>query len=250
MKYLASVGIVVALGYSGMAPAQQASDSQQFYELLDRLGQLEREVRQLRGEQELLQHKLQEAERREQKRYDDLYSRLQSGSGATGQPPPIAPQGNSADPSLPPATGPQPDLVTVPSSGVGGAATAGDPASEKEAYEAAFAKLREGAFEDAIVSFQAFLGQYPQGEYADNSRYWLGEAYYVTRDFPAAQQAFETVISDYPGSNKIPDATLKLGFTLDELNRKSDARRILQTVITEYPDTSVARLAERRLQEM
>ena len=130
-----------------------------------------------------------------------------------------------------------------------GAASA-DTAGEKAAYEEAFAKLREGAFDEAIIGFDAFLVRYPQGEYADNSRYWLGEAYYVNRDFPAAQQAFEAVISDFPASNKIPDARLKLGFTLDELNRKSEARRILQSVAADYPGTSVARLAERRLKQM
>ena len=241
--------LVILLGVCGAAGAQQAVDRQQLYELLDRLGQLEREVRQLRGDQEVLQYKLEEAERRDQKRYQDLYSRLQSGAAPAIQPSTSSPTG-IAPVAPPPSVATAPPAPVTASTSASVAAASADPAAEKAAYEEAFAKLREGAFDEAIIGFNAFLVRYPQGEYADNSRYWLGEAYYVNRDFPAAQQAFEAVISDFPASNKIPDARLKLGFTLDELNRNSEARRILQSVAADYPGTSVARLAERRLKQM
>ena len=95
--------LVILLGVCGAASAQQAVDRQQLYELLDRLGQLEREVRQLRGDQEVLQYKLEQAERREQKRYQDLYSRLQPDAAAATQPPTSPPTGSA--PGVPPPSG-------------------------------------------------------------------------------------------------------------------------------------------------
>ena len=34
-------------------------------------------------------------------------------------------------------------------------------------------------FEKAITSFNQFLQQYPDGQYAANAHYWLGELYLV-----------------------------------------------------------------------
>ena len=110
--------------------------------------------------------------------------------------------------------------------------------------------MREGAFDDAIIGFNQFLYKYPGGAYADNAQYWLGEAFYVTRDFEQAQKHFQILLDDHPESPKVPDARLKLGFTMHELNRDSDARKILEGVVKDYPESSVARLAARRLEQM
>ena len=37
--------------------------------------------------------------------------------------------------------------------------------------------------------------------------YWLGEAHYVRRDYPAALAAFESLLNDYPGNRKTPRRT-------------------------------------------
>ena len=55
---------------------------------------------------------------------------------------------------------------------------------------------------------------------------------------------------NYPGASKTADASLKLGYSLYELGRWNDARKALKEVIARYPDSSVARLARKRLQRM
>ena len=59
-------------------------------------------------------------------------------------------------------------------------------ADEKAAYDQAFQALKELRYADAAEDFQAFLDQYPGSEYADNAQYWLGESYYVTRNYDIA----------------------------------------------------------------
>jgi tol-pal system protein YbgF len=132
-------------------------------------------------------------------------------------------------------------LVTPPSTG------GGDPQRE---YDQAFAQLRDGAFDDAVVSFSVFLQRYPDNTLSGNAQYWLGEAHYVNRDFEAAKSAFQAVLDNYPNSAKVPDAKLKLGFTLAELKQTDAARRVLQEVRSQYPDSNAARLADRRLSEL
>ena len=69
---------------------------------------------------------------------------------------------------------------------------AASAADEKAAYDQAFQALKELRYADAAEEFQSFLDQYPNSEYADNAQYWLGESYYVTRNYDIALTAFQT----------------------------------------------------------
>jgi TolA-binding protein len=80
--------------------------------------------------------------------------------------------------------------------------------------------------------------------------YWLGEAHYVRRDYPAALAAFEGLLQDYPGNRKTPDALLKVGYCEAELKRPGPARTALARVIQEFPDSQAATEAKARLDRL
>jgi tol-pal system protein YbgF len=114
----------------------------------------------------------------------------------------------------------------------------------------AFRALRETRYADAAEGFSKFLDQYPDSTYAPNAQYWLGETYYVTRDFETALHFFQQLLDRYPGSNKQGDALLKIGFSHFELREWNQARAALEQVRSQHPDTTLARLAESRLRDM
>jgi len=119
--------------------------------------------------------------------------------------------------------------------------------SELDAYNQSFEQLKAGQYEAAIKGFQAQLSTYPQGQYAGNAQYWLGETYYVTRDFDSAIQAFTQVVEQYPKSNKVAGATLKLGFIYHERGQAEQAIELLQKVIANFPNSNEAKFAQQRL---
>ncbi len=125
-----------------------------------------------------------------------------------------------------------------------------DPAAEKADYDAAFAALKEGRYAESARLFSSFVERYPNGEYADNAQYWLGESYYVTGNYRIALDAFQKLIGRFPDSTKVPDAKLKLGFTHYELKQWGAAEQMLTEVTRDYPNTTVSRLAENRLRMM
>ncbi|MEZ5582267.1 MAG: tol-pal system protein YbgF [Candidatus Competibacteraceae bacterium] len=88
---------------------------------------------------------------------------------------------------------------------------------ERAAYNAAFNRLREGRYSQAISGFNSFIRTYPDSNLASNAQYWLGEAYYVNRDFERAEDAFVALGINYPNSDRVPDTLLKLGYIYDEL---------------------------------
>ena len=130
------------------------------------------------------------------------------------------------------------------------AVTEVDTQREHDDYERAFNLLKEGRYDLAMAAFKNFVQTYPQGPYTDNAQYWLGEANYVQRNFKAALAEFAKVVNDFPDSPKRPDALLKMGYTYQELGDIDKARLSLNSVRMNYPDTTAARLASKRLQEL
>ena len=123
-------------------------------------------------------------------------------------------------------------------------------AAEQETYQQAFELLQQGRYEQARNGFEALLAKYPTGSYADNARYWLGEAHYVEKDYAKAMDEFNRVISDYPQSPKVPGALLKIGYIYEAQRDPAKARGALQNVADRYPDTTEARLAKNRLDKI
>jgi TolA-binding protein len=80
--------------------------------------------------------------------------------------------------------------------------------------------------------------------------YWLGEAHYVRRDYPAALSAFEGVLNQYPNARKAPDALLKLGYCQYELQRYGAARTTLARLVREFPDSAAAVEGKTRLERL
>lgn len=279
-----SLGWTDALAQSGrlsladrVARLEQQSQGggQNTVELLNRITELQAEVQSLRGQIEQQNFKLQELEKRNRDQYVDLdarLARLESGRGGNAAP--------LMDPeALPPASGdaygsgapaPAPDprqpvfeepelqapidagLETAPamSATPGVIESTANPADERALYESAFDSLKEGRYAEAARRFQSFLDQYPDGEYAPNAQYWLGESYYVTQNYQIALESFQRLLGRFPASNKAPDALLKVGYCHYELKQWAQAESTLNQVVQQYPDTTVSRLAQGRLRAL
>jgi tol-pal system protein YbgF len=125
-----------------------------------------------------------------------------------------------------------------------------DPAEEQKAYRAAFDLLKGGKFTEATVALTEFLRKYPGGDFADNAQYWLGEAYYVDQEFGPALKAFEQLLADYPDSPKRAHSMLKIGFIYDENGQQDQARKMLTELTTQYPKSTAASLATKRLKRL
>ena len=127
---------------------------------------------------------------------------------------------------------------------------AADPIREQQDYEAAFNLLKGGRYDDAARAFRSFLAAWPGGEFEDNARYWLGETYYVTRQFEAARQEFQGVIRLFPQSSKLTHAMLKIGYIHHELGRIEEAKQALLQLVESHPDSTAAGLARKRLKRL
>ena len=117
----------------------------------------------------------------------------------------------------------------------------------REDYQAAFELLKEGNYETARNSFIAFIDLYQNSEFIDDAKYWLAETYYAQRAYKKALEEFEKIQKEFPDSGKMPETILKSGFCYFELGDIDQAKRLLNLVTKEYPNTSVSRLASQKL---
>jgi tol-pal system protein YbgF len=232
--------------------------NQNLADLVYQVQQLKQEVQRLNGELELQKHAMDAMSRRQRDLYLDIdqrLSRMQPG-GVRGTPmpttalPPALPAAQAAPvtPSAQAVTAPpptQPPLVATRAS-----VAPPDPKKEAEAYQNAFNLLKQGRYPESIKAFDAFLKQYPGGNYEDNAQYWLAEASYVNRDFDTALQDFSKVLVNHPKSAKVPGAMLKMGYIFYEQKAWDKAREVLQRLQSEYPGSTEARLGQKRLQRM
>lgn len=266
-KKLLMASLVLAIGFSAPLSAQDA-DPSVTANLVLQVQELQDEVRHLRGQLEEATVEIENLKRRQRDQYLDLDQRISdlrnaqpvSPSQAAGTAPVVVQRGGSTQP---PTVSPSADVpevrppIDTPSDtvGIGEPVVQSQPApvsaaEEKAAYDQAFQALKELRYADAAEEFRSFLDRYPNSEYADNAQYWLGESYYVTRNYDIALTAFQDLLDRFPDSPKAPDALLKVGYTHYELEQWDSARAALTQVQELYPDSTLSRLAENRLRSM
>jgi tol-pal system protein YbgF len=201
--------------------------NQSLLELAQRIDRLQADLRTIRGEVELLQNQSEGGKTQTRNLYGDLDRRIAA----------LETLGGVGGGSSPAPSGAAPEA-------------SGSAQGEQAAYDTAFNALKSSDYPKAISGFKGFVATYPDSPLASNAQYWLGEAYYVTREYQSAIAAFEKVATGWPDSRKAPDALVKIGFTQAALGRNADARATLEDVTRRYPGTEAAQLATERLKRL
>lgn len=117
-------------------------------------------------------------------------------------------------------------------------------------YREAYETFQRGDLEGARKKFEVFLSQYPHTELSDNAQFWIGETYFLKKDYEKAILEYEKVIVKYPEGDKVPSALLKQGLAFLELGDKTNGRSLLKRVLERYPKTEQAEIAKKRLESI
>jgi tol-pal system protein YbgF len=223
-------------------------DSRSLVDLLEQVSNLQSEIQQLRGDIEVQTHSMENLQKRQRDLYLDIDRRLHRlEAGGLQQP------AAGIDSGVPAPVAPAPDATGTAARSAGtkaSAAAALNPAEQRKDYDRALEQLKDGRYNEASAAFKTFLEKYPGSSYADNAQYWLGEVFYVTRQFQSALNEFGEVLSNHPDSPKVADAKLKMGYIQYELKDWAKAQELLNQVVKAFPGTTTARLAQERLDRM
>jgi tol-pal system protein YbgF len=219
--------------------------------LLNQIDAMQQEISELRGKLEEQQNTMQNINQKQDKLYLNLDTRINK----LNEPNQTSSVNNPAtNPAAKPAQHP---VGTNQST----ATSLEEPIvdkSEQGLFEAASLLMQERKYSEAVIEFKDLLWQYPDGIYAADTHYWLGELYLLqwqqnrhdSNLVAQAKESFTTVINRYQGHAKENDALLKLGLIEVDLEQWASAKEILQKVIQKNPQTAAARIAENNLRRV
>jgi tol-pal system protein YbgF len=117
-------------------------------------------------------------------------------------------------------------------------------------YESAYQDFTKGQHAEAREGFILYLRLLPQGELADDAQYWIGESYYSDGQIEKALQAFQTLVSGYPDSDRMPAAMLKSAECQIALGQTKVGKKTLETLLERFPSAKEAEQARKHLRKL
>jgi len=156
-------------------------------------------------------------------------------------------QNSAATPATSPTT---PASGTAAGSELTVPATPAPSADPLQTYQAAYRDYQRGNFDLAIEGFREFLDGNANSDLADNAAYWIGESLFSQKKYREAIAQFDSVVTKYPKSDKVPGALLKKGYAYINIDQKAQGVVQLQYVLHEHPTSQEASLARQKLKQL
>lgn len=250
-------GVPAANSPPVMSPNTGVQPSSGFVEQTEvRISALEGQMRDLTGRLEEALNRVAQATQRLDKLVGDVDFRLnkleQPGAAAPAAPAagqaPAAPAAPVVAPGQQrlvltpgtPAAAPQPAQTAAAPAAAAVQLPAGPPETQ---YEFAYGLYQQavqdrGDFGGAEQALRSFVTANGSHRLAGDAQYWLGETFYARRDWTNAAGAFAEQFRRFPQNAKAPDALLRLGQSLGQLNRKQDACGTLGELDRRYPNAT------------
>jgi tol-pal system protein YbgF len=114
-------------------------------------------------------------------------------------------------------------------------------------YDIAWTDYTAGDFPLAIRGFETLLREYPRSDRAVEAQYYIGESNMKMRKLPEAISAYTAVTQNPNGGTRIPDAYYGIGEAQRSLGKIEAARVAWETAAQKYPDSNGGTLARQRL---
>ncbi|MBV1872805.1 MAG: tetratricopeptide repeat protein [Gammaproteobacteria bacterium] len=196
--------------------------------LINQVEQLQQEIQQLRGTTEEQAYLLKQFKKSSRDRYLDLDRRISQLVSSKAVP--VA------------AKMPSKNLTPLKKAS----------AEEEALYGKAKKKIKVKRFDDAISLLNQLLTDFPEGAYASNAYYWLGEVNLAlpVPDYQSAEIYFLKLLQRDARHRKVPAALFKLGKLYDMTGQAKLADKYLSRVIQQHSKSSAATLARKYLQSM
>lgn len=212
-----------------------------------RLSAIETQMRELNGRLEELGLKLNQFERNTDKKTSDAEFRLKTledaqRGGGDAKPPAT---GASAGVSVPPGTKP---IAPMPAPGAQASASPAassapmllPPGTPDEQFKFAFDFLKQNDYAQGEKAMRAFADAHPNHPLTGNALFWLGQMYFVNKDYTKSAVSFAQSYEKFPDGSKAPESLQKLGVSLAQLNKKEEACTAFKQFQTQYPTAPVA----------
>ena len=203
----------------------ESLQAQSVQDLQAQIEQLKQQVAELKGDLEVAQHNLEQAQQRQKDLYADTDARLRKLEG-TATPAPGANNGAAS-----------------------GAVPAPPAAQEKDAkaFADADALSKSAKHKEAFTAFDAFLKEYPNSKLAPDALYGMGYSQFALKSYKSSIATQQKVLDFHADSPKVPDAMYNMANSQIQLGQVSSAKKTLRALIEKFPNADVTPNAQKRL---
>ncbi len=211
------------LKLEGQLRTSDDQNKQSMSALLDLQMQLETqsaELRKLNGRNEEWAHSLQDVEKRQKDFYVDLDARISQLESN----------------QLKPDTSRPADTKVISA-----------PLGENKVFEAAYGLYKAENYAGAAIAFRDFLRQFPLSVHEANVYYWMGNSYFLTRDYEHSLESYQSLSKKFEDHPRLADAMLNMAECELALKNKTSAKKTLKQIITQFPGSDAATTAKKRL---
>lgn len=178
------------------------------------------ELAKLRGQIEVLNNSITDAQKRQKDFYVDLDSRLRK------------------------LESPDTELAN---SATGTASNAAGPGTELGDYEAALNLFKAGKYADARAAFEKLTKSYPNSALLPSMNYWAAASAMQMKDYAHAAEIYALVAAKWPDDGKAAQALLGRADALAAAGDNKASQQTLQALINKYPKSDAAAAARSRL---
>ncbi|TVR66697.1 MAG: outer membrane protein assembly factor BamD [Gemmatimonadales bacterium] len=133
---------------------------------------------------------------------------------------------------------------------VGGPGDVDGSGEAREIYEEAMTQYRRGSLTAARFGLEDVVGSFPNHPLTPSARYFLADIMAQQDELEAAVEAFLRIPEFHPDAERVPYALYRAGLLHQELGNTGEAREYLERVVNTWPDSDVAEMARRALQEL
>jgi len=123
-------------------------------------------------------------------------------------------------------------------------------APSKGLHEQGMTLVRAEKGEEGRALLTTFLETDPQSALVPNALYWIGESYYLDKNYPQAILSFKDVTRRFPKHHKAAAALLKIGMSYQMMGEKDNATLYLRALLKDHPKSEPAPAARKLLSEL
>lgn len=118
------------------------------------------------------------------------------------------------------------------------------------AFGLANTDFARGKYTEAIKGFDNFIRQFPKSDKVPEARLKIGDAQGKLKSLEDAVDAYDALIRDFPKDKLVPTALLRKATALESLGRKSQAREAYALIIRNWSYSSEAKTAQDRVRAL
>ncbi|MBV9080493.1 MAG: tol-pal system protein YbgF [Elusimicrobia bacterium] len=118
------------------------------------------------------------------------------------------------------------------------------------AFNLANTDFARGKYDEAIKGFQNYIKQFPKSERVPEAKLKIGDSLSKQNDADGAIDAYDQLVKEFPKDKLAPTALFRKGQILESAGRKSQAREAYSQIVKTYPYAPEAKTAQDRARSL